>query len=106
MNDQPVPSVEQPSPIQQLTPDWQQIALLLLWKLLPATEKTITLTPQDFADVMAAYPTGPVILFRPTNEATMVGLATLQEAESLAAAYNRQLAAEAQQNAPTSDALQ
>lgn len=107
MTDQPVPEVAKPSPVQQLTPDWQQIALLLLWKLLPTTDKTITITPQDFEDVMTAYPGGPVILFRPTPESTLVGLATMDEAIALAASYNQQLAETAEkQNAPATARLQ
>lgn len=107
MTDQPVPAVEQPSPVQQLTPDWQQIALLLLWKLLPATEKTIKLTPQDFADMMAAYaPHPPVICFKPSQESTEIGLLPHDEAELLAKQYNDELAAKAVTPGPGSDALQ
>lgn len=107
MTDQPVPAVEQPSPVQQLTPDWQQIALLLLWKLLPATEKMITLTPADFADMMAAYaPNPPVVSFRPAPESLTLGLLTQAEAEALAKQYNDELAAKAITPDPGSDALQ
>lgn len=107
MTEQPVPAVEQPSPIQQLTPDWQQIALLLLWKLLPATGRTVTLTPQDFADMLEAHaPNPPVIFFRPSQEATTVGLLTHAEAEALAKQYNDELEAKAVTPGPGSDALQ
>lgn len=102
MTEQPIPEA---APVQaQLVPDWQQIAPLLLWKLLPATERSVTLTPADFDELMAAYPDGPVILFRPTPESTTVGLTSVSEAEALAASYNAALVPS--QNAPTSGALQ
>ena len=103
------PLEDQPSPQapMQLVPDWQQIALLVLWKLLPADAKTITFTPQDFADMMAAYaPDLPVVFFRPSNEATTLGLLTREEAEALAAQYNAELADKAVTPGPGSDALQ
>lgn len=105
MTDQPAPQADQPAPLYH-SPDWQQIALLLLWRLLPATERTITIVPQDMGDLMAAYPEGPVILFRPTADATTVGLATLAEAEAFAKSYDLQLAIQEAQNAPSTDALQ
>lgn len=102
MEDQPMPP-----PQLQLVPDWQQIALLVLWKLLPASEKTITITPQDFADLMAAYEPGvPVIFFRPTAESTTLGLLTQPEAEKLAAQYDAELAEKAATVGPGSASLQ
>lgn len=107
MTEQSIPEVEKPSPVQQLTPDWQQIALLLLWKLLPATEKVITLTPADFADMMAAYaPNLPVVSFKPAPDSLTLGLLTQAEAEALAKQYNDELATKAVTPGPGSDALQ
>lgn len=102
MEDQPLPQ----APLQ-LIPDWQQIALLVLWKLLPASEKMITITPQDFADLLEAYAPGvPVIFFRPTAESTTLGLLTQPEAEKLAAQYDAELAEKAATVGPGSASLQ
>ena len=102
MTDQPVPEAAALTP--QILPDWQKIALLLLWKLLPVTERQVTLTPADFEELMAAYPDGPVILFRPAADSTVVGIATLEEAKTIAASYDAALPPA--QNAPTSESLQ
>lgn len=108
MNDTDTPMEDQPEPPRgQLVPDWQQIALLVLWKLLPPSEKTITFTPQDFADLMAAYaPDLPVIFFRPSPEATTLGLLTQAEAEAMSEQYNAELMAKQATPGPGSDALQ
>lgn len=101
MEDQPIPMAA------PMAPDWQQIALLLLWKLLPATDKVITFAPQDFADLMAAYAPGlPVIFFRPTAESTTLGLLTQDEAQALADKYNAELDEKNVTVGPGSDALQ
>lgn len=91
MTDQPTPNAEKPSPVQKMTPDWQQIALLLLWKFLPATERTIAIFPQDFTDLMAAYGGLPVITFQPGESATVIGLVSESEAMALADAYNLEI---------------
>jgi hypothetical protein len=102
MTDQPSPQGDSlPSP--PMAPDWQQIALLLLWKLLPAGQRSVTIRREDFADVMDSYHGQPVITFRPGPEATEIGLATVEEAQAQAAAHDASLP---QPNAPASDALQ
>lgn len=103
------PSVDQPTPLPPptISPDWQQVALLLLWKLLPADARTIVFTPGDVADMMAAYEPGlPVICFMPSAESTRVGLLTQDEAEAMAATYNAELQAKAASAGPGTETMQ
>lgn len=81
MSDQPI-AVE-------LVPDWREICLMLLWKLLPADQKTVAFTLQEREALFEAYAPGvPVLVLKPQEEGggLLVGLMSQPEAMAAAAA--------------------
>lgn len=79
MNNQP-PAVE-------LVPDWREICLMLLWKMLPADQKAVEFILADREALFDAYAPGvPVLVLRPleSGQGMTVSLMSQPEAQAMA----------------------